>query len=401
MADAKTILEAARELEDDIARFLIELISIKSLSGNEGEVAGRIAKEMRAFGFDEVRTDGLGSVIGRIGNGRRVIAFDAHIDTVDAGDRAQWKRDPFVGHIEGGKVFGRGAADQKGGMASMVYAGRLIKEYGLEGDFTLLFTGTVMEEDCDGLCWDYLIKEEGIKPELCVVTEPTGLEICRGQRGRMEIEASVAGVSAHGSAPERGENAIYKMAPIVLEIERLGDRLGSDEFLGRGTVVVSRINSSAPSLCAVPDGCSVYLDRRLTAGEDRDGAIKQIEGLIASAGGKVRVPVYGSPAYTGKIYPMEKYYPSWTVEGSHPAVKAAVDACRELFGAAPEVGKWTFSTNGVAICGLHGIPCVGFGPGFEEQAHAPDEWVPVEHLWKAAAFYAWYPRVVDLNPPRP
>jgi putative selenium metabolism hydrolase len=352
---------------------------------------------MRAVGFDEVRTDGLGSVIGRIGNGKRIIAFDAHIDTVDAGDASQWKKDPFVGHIEGGKIFGRGAADQKGGMASMVYAGKLIKELGLVDDFTLLFIGTVMEEDCDGLCWDYLIKEEGIKPELCVITEPTGLTVCRGQRGRMEIEASVAGVSAHGSAPERGENAIYKMAPIVLEIEKLNDGLASDDFLGKGTVVMSRISSQAPSLCAVPDRCSVYLDRRLTAGETKETVVEQIEKLVGAAGGKVGVPVYESPAYTGKRYPMEKYYPSWTVDESHPGVVAAVGACDELFGAKPEVGRWTFSTNGVAICGLHKIPCVGFGPGFEEQAHAPNEWVPVEHLWKAAAFYAWYPGVVTRN----
>jgi putative selenium metabolism hydrolase len=397
MADAKAVLKAAEGYGDDIARFLIELISIKSLSGKENEVARRIAQEMREAGFDEVRTDGLGSVVGQIGKGKRVIAFDAHIDTVDAGDRDQWSRDPFVGHIEGGKIFGRGAADQKSGMASMVYAGKIIKELGLESDFTLLFTGTVMEEDCDGLCWDYLIKEEGVKPELCVITEPTGLSVCRGQRGRMEIEASVAGVSAHGSAPERGENAIYKMAPIVLEIEKLNDGLKSDEFLGKGTVVMSRIRSSAPSLCAVPDVCSVYLDRRLTAGEDRETALSQIEDLVGGAGGKVRVPVYESPAYTGMKYPMEKYYPSWTVEESHPGVVAVMDACRELFGSAPDVGKWTFSTNGVAICGLHKIPCVGFGPGFEEQAHAPNEWVPVEHLWKAAAFYAWYPVVVTRN----
>lgn len=397
MADANAVLKAAGEYGDDIARFLIELISIKSLSGKEGEVASRVAKEMRDAGFDEVRSDGLGSVIGRIGNGKRVIAFDAHIDTVDAGDRDQWSRDPFVGHIEGGKIFGRGAADQKGGMASMVYAGRLIKELGLGGDFTLLFTGTVMEEDCDGLCWDYLIKEEGVRPELCIITEPTGLNVCRGQRGRMEIEASVAGVSAHGSAPERGENAIYRMAPIVLEVEKLNDDLGSDEFLGKGTVVMSRISSTAPSLCAVPDGCSVYLDRRLTAGETKETAVEQVQELVEGAGGKVWVPVYESPSYTGKKYPMEKYYPSWTIDGSHPGVIAAVDACKELFGSAPDVGKWTFSTNGVAICGLHKIPCVGFGPGFEEQAHAPNEWVPIEHLWKAAAFYAWYPMVVARN----
>ncbi len=396
MSDARSVLQAARGLEDRTSRFLADIISIKSLSGHEEEVVQRIGHEMSDAGFDEVRTDGLGSIIGRIGSGRRLIAIDAHIDTVDAGDLGQWEFDPFEGRIEGGRVWGRGAADQKGGMAAMVSAGRIIKELGLAGDFTLLFTGTVMEEDCDGLCWDYLIREEGVRPELCIITEPTGLGVYRGQRGRMEIEASVTGVSAHGSAPERGENAIYRMAPIVLEIEKLGEKLGQDDFLGRGTVVVSRISSTAPSLCAVPDGCSVYLDRRLTAGESRDLAVKQIREIVGKAGGGVRVPVYEAPAYTGKVYPMEKYYPSWTVPADHLAVKAAAETCRQLFGASPKIDRWTFSTNGVAISGLHGIPCVGFGPGFEEQAHAPNEWVSVEHLTKAAAFYAWYPMVVTI-----
>lgn len=388
MVDAKKVLDTAQRYEAEIAKFLADIISIKSLSGQEKSVIDRIGQEMDRAGFDEVRTDGLGSVIGRIGSGKRIIAIDAHVDTVDAGDRDQWEFEPFEGRVEGGKVLGRGAADQKGGMAAMVYAGRIIKEMGLEGDFTLLFTGTVMEEDCDGLCWDYLIKEEGIRPELCIVTEPTGLSVYRGQRGRMEMEVSVAGVSAHGSAPERGENAIYKIAPVVLEIEKLNERLGSDEFLGKGTVVVSRISSIAPSLCAVPDGAGIYLDRRLTAGETKESAVGQIEEL--AAGGSVGVPVYESPAYTGKVYPMEKYYPSWTVAGDHPGVKAAVETCKDLFGSAPRVGRWTFSTNGVSICGLHRIPCVGFGPGYEEQAHAPNEWVPLDHLWKAATFYAWF-----------
>lgn len=388
------ILAAAKGHEEAIARFLAEIVSIPSLSCDEQRVAERIGEEMVRAGFDEVRRDGLGSVIGRIGRGRRVIAMDAHIDTVDIGNRKLWSFDPHRSFIKDGKVWGRGAADQKGGMASLVFAGRIIKELGLEGEFTLLATGTVMEEDCDGLCWQHLIREEGVCPELSVITEPTGLAIARGQRGRMEIEAEVSGRSAHGSAPERGDNAISKMAPLVLEVEKLNSRLARDDYLGKGTVVVSQISSSGPSQCAVPDGCRIYLDRRLTAGETREIAVGQIEDIFRGAGGRVSVPRYERAAYTGKAYPTEKYYPTWSIPEDHPAVRGAKDTCRGLFGAVPAVGRWTFSTNGVAICGMHGIPCVGFGPGFEEQAHAPDEWIPVEHLWKAAAFYAAFPLMV-------
>ncbi|MBI5498968.1 MAG: YgeY family selenium metabolism-linked hydrolase [Deltaproteobacteria bacterium] len=384
------IRERAERYRDETAKFLAEIVSIPSLSGQERGVVERIGAEMRAVGFDEVRVDGLGSVIGRIGNGKHVIAMDAHIDTVDVGNPANWTFEPHRGHVRDGKVWGRGAADQKGGMASMVTAGRILKELGAKGDWTLLVTGTVMEEDCDGLCWDHLVRVEGLRPEVCVITEPTGCRIYRGQRGRMEIEIEVAGRSAHGSAPERGVNAIYKMAPVVAGLEKLNERLRRDEFLGKGTVVVSHILGDGPSLCAVADRCRTYLDRRLTAGETRDSALAEIREVLAGVEAKVTVPRYEQAAYTGKIFPMEKYFPTWVTPAEHAAVRAAERTYRGLFGGEPLVDKWTFSTNGVAIMGLHGIPCVGFGPGYEEQAHAPDEWCPVEHLVQAAAFYAGF-----------
>ncbi|MFH1829248.1 MAG: YgeY family selenium metabolism-linked hydrolase [Pseudomonadota bacterium] len=401
MKKAADILKTAQSCERAIAKFLSDIISIPSFSGDEARVVERIGSEMADCGFDEVRTDGLGSIIGRIGKGKKIIAFDAHIDVVDVGNRDLWSFDPFKAHVRDGKVWGRGAADQKAGMASMIYAGKIIKELGLENDYTLLFTGTVMEEDCDGLCWQHLITEENIKPALCVITEPTGLNIYRGQRGRMEMEVVVTGRSAHGSAPERGDNAAYKIARIALEIERLNARLFGDDFLGKGTIVVSKLSSHGPSLCAVPDAARIYIDRRLAANETKDLAIAQVEAMAELEkidSFEVRVPIYQKAAYTGKIYPMEKYYPSWTIPEDHEAILAAKRTFGDLFGKAPEIGKWTFSTNGVTICGVHGIPCVGFGPGYEEQAHAPNEWVPTEHLWKAAAFYAWFPQQISTMP---
>jgi len=381
----------AEQYRDDTARFLAELVSIPSLSGQERGVVERIGDEMRKVGFDEVRTDGLGSVIGRLGHGKHVIAMDAHIDTVDVGHRANWSFEPHHGHVKDGKVWGRGAADQKGGMAGMVTAGRILKQLGAAGDWTLLVTGTVMEEDSDGLCWDHLVRVEGLRPEVCVITEPTGCRIYRGHRGRMEIEIELTGRSAHGSAPERGVNAIYKMAPVIQGIERLNERLRRDEFLGTGTVVASHLLGTGPSLCAVADRCILYLDRRLTVGETRESALAEIREVLGGVEADVRVPRYETPAYTGKVFPMDKYYPTWVTPPEHPAVRAAVANYRGLFAAEPTVDKWTFSTNGVAIMGLHGIPCVGFGPGFEEQAHAPDEFCPVDHLARAAAFYAGFP----------
>jgi putative selenium metabolism hydrolase len=387
----KAIQQRAKALERDTVRFLADIVRTPSFSSKEDKVIPVIKREMKKVGFDQVRVDGLGSIIGRIGKGPRVIAFDAHIDTVYPGDREQWSFDPFKPRIKDGKIWGRGTVDQKGGMAAMVYAGKIIKELRLNEQFTIYFTGTVMEEDCDGLCWQYLLNEEKLKPEFVVITEPTNLNIYRGHRGRMEIQVEVKGRSCHGSAPERGDNAIYKIARIALEIEKLNERLRKDRFLGKGTVTVSEVRSSSPSLCAVSDGAGIHLDRRLTAGETKASALAEVRDAAKRAGypdARVFVLNYAEAAYTGKVYPTEKYYPTWMLEEKSPYLKDAVAAYTGVLGKAPLVDKWTFSTNAVAIAGMKGIPCLGLGPGNEVYAHAPNEACPIEHLSRAAAFYA-------------
>ena len=387
----KAIQQRAKALEKDTVRFLADLVRTPSFSSKEEKVIQVIKREMKKVGFDQVRIDGLGSIIGRIGKGPRVIALDAHIDTVYPGDLQQWSFDPFKPRIKDGKIWGRGTVDQKGGMAAMVYAGKMIKEMGLNDQFTIYFTGTVMEEDCDGLCWQYLLNEEKLKPEFVVITEPTNLNIYRGHRGRMEIRVEVKGRSCHGSAPERGDNAIYKIARIALEIEKLNKRLRNDKFLGKGTVTVTEARSSSPSLCAVADGAGIHLDRRLTAGETKTSALAEVRDAAKRAGypdAKVFVLNYAEAAYTGKVYPTEKYYPTWVLEEKSPYLKNAVAAYTGVLGKVPLVDKWTFSTNAIAIAGMKGIPCLGLGPGNEVYAHAPNEACPVEHLSRAAAFYA-------------
>jgi putative selenium metabolism hydrolase len=345
---------------------------------------------MLKAGFDEARIDGLGNVIGRIGNGKKIIAIDGHIDTVDLGNLENWHFDPLAGEVKDGFVHGRGSVDQKGGPAAFVTAGRILKEIGLQNDVTVYFTGTVMEEDCDGLCWKYIVEEDKIKPDCVVITEPTNLNIYRGHRGRMEIEVSFYGVSSHGSAPERGKNAIYMASRACLEIEKLNEHLAKDDFLGKGSAALSQFISASPSLCAVADFAKIHIDRRLTWGEDKELALNQIREIVKDYNAKVELLNYSEKAYTGNEYGMEKYYPTWKLEVSHPAVVTGVKSYKELFGTDPVVDKWTFSTNGVVINGIYGIPCIGFGPGNEVLAHAPDEKVPESDLVKASAFYAMF-----------
>jgi len=387
------ILAQARHHERNVAGFLRDLIAIKSVSSQEEAVIRRIEREMIASGFDEVRIDPMGNILGRIGSGPRVLAFDAHVDTVDVGNPANWTVDPFTGDERDGIIYGRGACDMKGALASIVYGGRIIKDLGLEGDVTLWVVGSVQEEDCDGLCWQYIINEGKLRPEAVVITEPTNLAIYRGHRGRMEIEVRTSGVSCHGSAPERGVNAVYKMAPIVADIEKLNGRLGGEPFLGRGTVTIAEIRSTSPSLCAVADSATIHLDRRLAATDTLESAVREIEELpsVKAAGAQVVVLDYAVPSWRGLTYPTKKYYPTWLLAEDHPLLQVAVGTYDELFGEAPEISRWVFSTNGVAVMGMHGIPCIGFGPGNEVFAHMATEQIPVEHLVKAAAWYAAFP----------
>ncbi|PKP30502.1 MAG: YgeY family selenium metabolism-linked hydrolase [Bacteroidetes bacterium HGW-Bacteroidetes-16] len=382
------IRQLAEQYADYTATNLSKLVQIKSLSAHEKEVQQELKRQMEEAGFDEVKIDGMGNVIGRIGNGEKILAIDGHMDTVDMGNMENWNFDPLGGEIKDGFVHGRGTVDQEGGPAAFVTSGKILKELGLANELTIYFVGSVMEEDCDGLCWKYIIEEDGIRPDMVISTEPTNLNIYRGHRGRMEMHVSFFGVSSHGSAPERGKNAIYMASKIALEIEKLNERLAGDPFLGKGSVTISEFVSGSPSLCAVADFARLHLDRRLTWGETKESAISEIEELIKGMNAKVEVLNYLETAYTGLEYGMEKYYPTWKIPEDHPIVITGVKAYENLYHKKPLVDKWTFSTNGVTINGMYGIPTIGFGPGNEVLAHAPNEKVAISDLVTASAFYA-------------
>lgn len=388
------ILARAKELESDLVQFLCDIVSIPSTCGNEKEVIARLRQEMDKLGFDGVRVDSLGNLFGRIGSGPRVLAIDGHCDVVDVGNPDLWETEPFKAEIRDGKIYGRGSCDQKGGLACAIYAGKILQEIGLPQDVTVWVIASTLEEDSEGLAWKYMVEEEGFRPDAVLITEPTNLRLYRGHRGRLEIKVKTEGISCHGSAPERGVNAIYKMAPIIREIEQLHARLRDDPFLGKGSVTISEVQSTAPSLCAVADSCTIHLDRRLTAGETIESALDEIRALpsFREAGAKVWVPEFQASSYTGKVYPMQSYMPTWVLEEDHPLLQKAKAAYEHLFQAAPEIDKWTFSTNGVGSMGMFRIPTFGFGPGNEVLAHAPNEHIPIEHLAKAAAFYAEFVR---------
>jgi putative selenium metabolism hydrolase len=392
------ILKAAQRYEKPMVRFLRDMIALESESTMEKLVIERVQKEMRKVGFDEIRIDRMGNILGRIGKGKRIIAMDAHVDVVGSGPREEWAFDPFKGKLENGVVYGRGASDQKGGMASLVYAARVIKDLDLVGDYSLYVVGSIQEEGCEGLCWRHIINDEKLVPECVVITEPSNLEIRVGQKGKIELAVRTFGVSSHGSAPWRGKNAVYMMAKVIGEIERLNERLAYHKRFGRGTIAVTYVECTTPSLCAVPGEAHIHIDRRLTEGETMKEAIREVEEAVRRTGLKksefdVRVATYDEPSYTGLRRETEMRFPGWNLGLEHPLAKAAVKTFERVFARKPKIGRWAFSTNGVATMGVFGIPTIGFGPANETLAHTIDDQVPVAHLAKAAAFYAFFPTV--------
>lgn len=392
MMEFNKVKALAEQYEKDMTKFLRDLVRIPGESAQEKEVVLRIKEEMEKLEFDKIEIDPQGNILGYMGTEGPLIAYDAHIDTVGVGNLANWTFDPYEGYETDEEIGGRGTSDQLGGIVSSVYGARIMKDLDLIHGYQVLVTGTVQEEDCDGLCWQYIINEDKIRPEFVVITEPTNGNIYRGQRGRMEIRVEVGGISCHGSAPERGSNAIYKMADILKEVEALNERLHYDEFLGKGTLAVSEIFYTSPSRCAVADSCAISIDRRLTDGETYLSAIDEIKALpsVKKWGAIVTMYEYVRPSYTGLVYPTEAYFPTWVIPEDAEPTLAMVEAYRGMYGE-PKVDKWTFSTNGVSIMGREGIPCIGFGPGKEEEAHAPNEKTWKEDLVRCAAVYAAMP----------
>ncbi len=389
------VIKCAEKYRDDMSNFLREIVAIPSESCNEKLKILRIKEEMEKVGFDKIEIDPMGNLLAYIGSGKHLIALDGHVDTVGVGDPSLWNYNPYEGDEDEEVVLGRGTSDQGGGIAAMVYSAKIIKELDLLDDYTLLVACTVQQEDCDGLCWQYIINEDNIKPEFVVITEPTSCNIYRGHRGRMEIKINTSGISCHGSAPERGENAIFKMAPILNELKELGKDLADNYFLGKGTLTVSEIFYSSPSRCAVADGCTISVDRRLTYGETYKDVIEQIKALpsVKESNAEVSIYDYSKISYTGLSYNTKAYFPSWILPEEHHVCQTLIETYRNLFRVEPIVDKWIFSTNAVSIMGRYGIPCIGFGPGHEDQAHAPNEMTWKSEIVKSAAMYSLIPKM--------
>jgi len=391
----RDVVRLAGEASPRCVEFLHDLVTLPSPSCGERLACERVIREMELLGYRDVHLDEMGNVLGRVGSGPRVLAFDAHIDTVGISNPTHWRHDPFRGIVTGGTLFGRGASDQKGGLAVVVHGAALADKIGLSNDLTVWVSATVNGEDCVGLAWQYILNETRVRPEVVVIAMPSHLGVCYGQRGRMEVEIATSGFSTHGSQPDRGENAIYAMMPVIDGLSRLHQELEVDHpMLGRGSLAVTGVSSQSPSLTAIPDGCVVHVDRRLTIGETPEDALDQIREVAkaGSEGAEVKLLHYGQPSWRGFTYPTDKVFPAWETPVESPAVQAALGAAEQVLGRVPRIHRSAFSSHGCATAGIYGIPTVGFGPADELHSHTVNDQIPLAQLEPAMAFYGMFPQ---------
>jgi putative selenium metabolism hydrolase len=387
--------------QDDIIQFMRDICAIPSMDSLIGPVGERIQAEMRKLGFDEVRFDKMGNTLGRIGNGPKVLVYDSHIDTVGVGNRDEWEWDPFIGKIEDGRLYARGACDEKGSTPGMVYGLAIARDLGLLDGLTVYYFGN-MEEWCDGIGPNAFVEADPkVRPDFVLIGEPTKMNIYRGHKGRVELSITASGRSAHAASHYLGDNAVYKMISIINLIRELDRRMrfgqGSHPVQGHPSIVVTDVEARTASLNAVPNEFKIFIDRRITLSEPHDEVIQQIRGLIPDYLQDeilVNELVYDTPSYTGFKFSVNKYFPPWLQDENHPLVQAGLQAIKDLWGEDRPLDTWDFSTNGTYWAGKAGIPSIGFGPGDEKTAHMTIENVPLDEVVNATRFYAYLPKVL-------
>jgi len=380
-----TLKTMMQDNQSKLIEFTRDLVRIKSYTCREKEIIHRIESEMKALNYDEIIIDAMGNILGRMGSGEKKIMLDSHIDTVEVTDASAWTHDPFGGVIVDGRLHGRGSVDMKSGAAASVYAAAMAKQLGLLDGKTVYISCTVMEEDCDGENLKHLFKECNLRPDYMVICEPSDNKLVTGHKGKAQIAVRTHGVSAHGSAPEKGLNAVYEMAEIIQRVEETNAALMASEG-AHGTLVLSRISSLSESLNAVPFACEIYLDRRMVLGETRQTVKREMDAVIDGKKASWQVGTLDRKSWTGMDVSYDPIHVPWEIDLDHDLTQACFEAFRTAFGSDPELDYWDFSTNAVTTVDI-GIPTIGFGPGEYKLAHMVNENCEVNKIVDACLFY--------------
>jgi succinyl-diaminopimelate desuccinylase len=388
---------------DRALAFAADLIRIPGSPGGEGDVAARVMRELIALGFQDVRSDEVGNVIG-VAPGRGAappVMLCSHMDVVDVGDESSWEHPPFAAVVADGYLHGRGAMDIKGPLALQTYAAaRFLAEPG-QGD--VIVAHTVLEER-GGWGMAHLMAQGELRPGAVIIGESTNGDVCIGHRGRAEMIVEVRGLAGHASAPERARNPLWALGTVLDALRTFGDTLTTrDEVLGVATAAPTMVETLPRSRNVIPDAARVVLDWRVLPGLLPDAALAQLRrhltDELSARGGlpegitlDVRFATEQQRTWTGLHQERRLFTPGFLMDTGHPVVRAAAEAVVTATGREPATRPWTFATDGGHSCGVHGIPTIGFAPGEERHAHTNRERLELEG---ARVAYQAYPRLVQ------
>lgn len=367
--------------EQALVEFARELVATPSLSGEERDVAGKLARQLERLGYRDVEVDGNGNVIAVLGEGPPCLMFNGHIDHVPpAGMEA-----PYEARIEDGARYGvdgpvlrgRGSCDMKANVAAGAFAAAFVDRKALANG-SYLFTADVKEEpdSPDGV---QSLLERGIRARYGISGESTGLAVSIGHRGKIQADIVVSGRSSHASTPGDGLNAVYRSVPFLHALEEAAHELPAADLYGRGTLTVTAIRSEPQGdVAVVPHTCTIRVDRRYVPAETPEGCLDELRDLVAEVSRREGVPA---------TVRLVNVYPLMSIEPDHPLVRAGLESVQAVTGEMPHLMAWRFGVN-ATFMSQAGIPCIGIGPGSEDFAHTPDEHVPVGQLVRSSRIYA-------------
>jgi succinyl-diaminopimelate desuccinylase len=377
------IRSAAEKYYEPMIEFARESIRTKSLPGQEQDMARLLKDELEKTGYEDIRTDHAGNVIGRLpgsGSGKSV-QFNSHIDHVHEGDLSLWPRPPYEGVIEDDVLYGRAASDVKGGLAPQVYLAPVLRDAGLAPVGDVVMTGVVLEEmggfGTRALC-------EHMPTDLAVLSEATNNEIRRGHRGRALVEVTFTGRSVHASAPARGANPHYALARFLQALESLP--MKPHQTFGGSTVAPTLIRTDQTSGNVTPGQVTISLDWRSIPEETREEIYDTVSELantstIDDVTASVHIVTRPVTSYTDKSAEMPSTN-GYEVPEDAPIVQAAVSSLSAAFGRQIPVDVWQFATDGGHL-NRFGIPTIGFSPCEEHYAHTIHDQVSLAKMREA------------------
>jgi acetylornithine deacetylase/succinyl-diaminopimelate desuccinylase-like protein len=312
--------------------------------------------------------------------------LNGHLDHVDAGDPADWRYPPFGGEIHDGELWGRGAADMKGALAAMVYAGGLVKMSGasLPGD---LYVSGVVQEEVGGLGARHL--SQTLRVSRAVVGESCGNQLRRGHRGRVELMARFEGRSVHASMPDLGINPHFSMARFLAGLHSM--QMSSSPAYGTSSVAPTCVASEPGSANVTPSALNLVLDWRNIPGEGPSDVVAKLETVLncslePGCQGRVEVATKDLVSYTGFRATYIDVFPSFTTEPDHPWLGEAQAVLSTALGRDVEVGIWPFATDGGHFAET-GTAVIGFGPGDDAVVHTTEERLSLAQLLESVVGY--------------